>query len=153
MVELRPARLTHIGPIATRLREADRIECAALGRTPKQALRIGLIASLNPITVLIDGRPEAMMGVMPTSMMSGSGVVWMLGTEALYDHKRAFLALGPHVVDAMLDDFRRLENIVSADNARAIRFLRWLGFIVGGNAEMHSGVAFVPFHKSRDSSH
>jgi hypothetical protein len=112
---------------------------------------MGLLTSLRPITVLVDGRPEAMLGVMPMSMMVGSGLVWMLATPILYDCRRELIEFGPMVIDALMDDFRRIENVVSVDNGRAIRFLRWLGFIVGGSVEVHGGVQFVPFHLARDS--
>lgn len=150
-IDLVHARLTHVGPIAARMRDADRLECVALGRSPKGGLRIGLAASLRPITVLVDGRPEAMFGVVPTSLLGSTGIVWMLSTDRMYECGRALVLVGPRMIDAMLSDFRSLSNVVSAENARAIRFLRWLGFIVGGSVEMHGDVAFVPFHISRDS--
>lgn len=146
-VGLVPARLTHVGVIASRLRECDRIECIALGRLPKEALRIGLRTSLKPLTVLVDDRPEAMLGVMPLSLMRGSGLVWMLGTEAMYRQKRALVSLGPDVLAWISDGMRDLSNIVAADNVRAIRFLRHLGFHVGGPVQQHGGVAFVPFRR------
>lgn len=145
-VEIVPARLTHVGPVAARMREADRLECIALGRLPKEALRIGLRTSLKPLTVLIDGRPEAMLGVMPLSLIKGSGLAWMLGTEDLYRQKRALVTWGPEVLGWIADGLRDLSNIVSAENDRAIRFLRFLGFHVGGPVQVHGGVAFVPFH-------
>lgn len=145
-VELAPASLVHVGPIASRMREADRIECRALGRSPKEALRIGLRTSLNPFTALVDGRPEAMMGVMPVSLLKGEGLVWMLGTDAVYGQGRALLRLGPKVLRVIGGGLPQLGNIVSAENRRAIRFLRYLGFHVGGPAQVHGGIAFVPFH-------
>jgi hypothetical protein len=148
-VELVLARLTDVGPIASRMRAADRIECRALGRTPKEGLRIGLRMSLKPITVMIDGRPEAMLGAVPSSLIGGKALVWMLGTNELYRQARAFALLGPRVIADMLATFRELENIVSVDNAPAIRFLTHMGFHVGGTAQHHGGVAFVPFRLER----
>lgn len=144
-IRIVPARLVHVGPIASRLREADRQECIALGRLPKEALRIGLRTSLHPLTVVIDGRPEAMLGVMPLSLMRGSGLIWMLGTDALFGCARAFATIGPMICEMFREDFRELGNIVAVDNHRAIRVLRHLGFHVGGTMEWHGGVAFVPF--------
>lgn len=131
------------------MRTADRIECHALGRTPKEGLRIGLRMSIKPLTVLIDGRPEAMMGAVPMSLIGGKAIVWMLATDEVHGHARAFALLGPRVIADMLATFRELENIVSADNARAIRFLAHMGFHVGGTVQHHGGVAFVPFHMER----
>jgi hypothetical protein len=125
------------------------IEAMAMGRRPKEALRLGLMLSLAPLTVMIDGKPEAMLGVYPQSLMGGIGVPWMLGTEVLYRNARGFLEFGPVVIERMLLDFPRLENVVSARNTRAIRFLSRMGFEVGGAMEWHSGVPFLPFHISR----
>lgn len=148
-VEVVTARLTDVGPIANRMREADRIECAALGRTPKDALRAGLRTSMKPLTVLIDGGPEAMMGVAPVSMLSGRGLIWLLGTDALYREKRAWALLAPRIIDDMLQTFREVENVVAVENERAILFLRHMGFHIGGTVRHHGGVPFVPFHLSR----
>jgi hypothetical protein len=79
MIELVPASLKHVGPIATRMRAADVEEVGAMGRTPKQALRLGLRASVDCMTVLIDGRPEAMLGLTPKNLLEGEGMAWMLG--------------------------------------------------------------------------
>jgi ribosomal protein S18 acetylase RimI-like enzyme len=145
VIEIVPARLVHVGPIATRMREADRIECAALGRTPKEGLRIGLRTSLAPLTALVDGQAEAMLGIVPGSLIRGSGTAWMLATDAMYRQRRALVAFGRDVLSWLAADFREVGNIVAADNERAIRFLRFLGFRVGGSAEVHGGVAFVRF--------
>lgn len=131
------------------MREADRTECAALGRSPKEGLRIGLRMSLNPITALVDDKPEAMFGAVPVSMVGGRAIVWMLGTDEVYRHGRALMALGPKIVDDMLSTFRSLENVVSVDNSRAIRFLARMGFHVGGPVRDYGGVGFVPFRLSR----
>lgn len=149
MIELVPARLAHVGPIATRMRSDDVAECRALGRKPKEALRLGLRFSLAPVAVLIDRRPEAMLGVYPQSLIGSVGVPWMLGTEVLYDNARGFIELGPLVIGQMLADFALLENVVSVENVRAIRFLRWVGFSVTGPVQMHGGVPFVPFRLMR----
>lgn len=131
------------------MRAADKLECAALGRTPKDGLRSGLRDSLAPLTVLVDGRPEAMLGLVPDSLLKGSGIVWMLATDALYAQKRGLVSFGRDVLDWLAADFREIGNIVSAENERAIRFLRFLGFHVGGPIEVHGGVAFVPFRLER----
>jgi hypothetical protein len=148
-VELVHARLVDVGPIASRMRNPDRLECAALGRTPKEGLRIGLRMSLKPITVMIEGRPEGMLGAVPVSMIGGRAIVWMLGTSELYRYPRAWALLGPRVIADMLETFRSLENIVSADNVKAIRFLAHMGFHVGGTSKLHRGVPFVPFRIAR----
>jgi hypothetical protein len=69
----------------------------------------------------------------------------MLGTDEMYLQRRALVTWGSEVLEWLSDGFKEVSNIVSADNARAIRFLRFLGFHVGGSVQVHGGVAFVPF--------
>lgn len=150
MVELVPARLTHIGPLAHNLRAIDRLEAEALGQSPKNALRIGLRRSLSVFTAIGGGKsPIAMLGVVPVSLLAGRGMVWMVGTDEVYREGRALLTLGPRVIGHWLETFEVLENIVATRNTRAIRLLvRW-GADVGGEVETHRGVDFVPFRFRR----
>jgi hypothetical protein len=147
--DLVPARLTHVGPIAANIRTIDRLECEALGRTPKDALRNGLRCSLSAYTAVSEGKPLAMLGVVPVDLVAGRGTIWMLGTEAVYDQGRALMTYGPRVIGDWLETFRRLENIISADNKRAIRMLRWWGFEFGDAPRRLGGVDFLPFWLER----
>lgn len=83
---------------------------------------------------MIDGNPVCMFGVAPGSIVTG-GKVWMLGTEALDDPLNAiiFLRRCRKQVDEMLEISPVLTNYVHAENARAISWLRWLGFKVEDN--------------------
>ncbi len=131
------------------MRAIDRLECAALGRTPREALRLGLRTSYHCWTALVDDRPQAMMGAVYTSLLTGTGTVWMLGTDSVYTAGRALLKLGPIILAAMMQDFRLLENIVSTRNDKAIRLLRRWGAHVGGEVETYRGVDFIPFRMER----
>jgi hypothetical protein len=144
-----PARAVHIGPIATRMRAADRVECAALGHNAKQALRAGLASSSQAWTALVDGRVEAMFGLVVTSALSGEGRPWMLGSDAIYAHPRALLRRGPGFLAAMFDATPRLSNLVAADNVRAIRLLRRWGFTLDTETMMIDNIAFRLFHAER----
>lgn len=145
MIDIVPARLSHVGPIATRMREADRIECAAFSHTPKQSLRSGLRASVLASTAKVNGRPEAMFGVSPVSVIEGVGCPWFLATDAAFDCARALLCLGPQIIGLMHYRFRRLENRVAVNNRRAINMLRHWGFEIGNEVAMFGGVEFLPF--------
>jgi len=132
------------------MRADDVMECAAMGRAPKQALRDGLIASTQCFTALVDGRPEAMFGLVVTSALNGEGTPWMLGTDAIYDHPRAMLRWGPRFVAAMLDSTPALSNLVAADNVRAIRMLRRWGFDLSGAAILIGDMEFLAFRMERN---
>lgn len=130
------------------MREADRIEVAAVGHSPKAALRAGLFAG-EAWTALVDGRPEAMFGLVVTNAIAGEGRPWMLGTDAIYRHGREMLRTGHAVVQGWFDSTRCLENLVSAGNGRAIRLLQRWGFVVEREEAMIGGVPFRVFRMER----
>jgi hypothetical protein len=146
MIEIVPARFTHVGPIATRIREIDRIECMVFGHSPKEALRNGLMASTIAWTALVDGRPEAMFGASTISLLDNTGRPWMLMTDDAMKHQKALVRLGRIYTDAIHRHYTRLENWVHCDNAAAIRWLSRLGFAVGG-VEVIRGHPMRPFIK------
>jgi hypothetical protein len=150
MIQLVPASLLHVGPLANRLRAIDREECEAMGRTPKDGLRIGLRTSLSAFTAIDDrGAPVAMLGVVSRGLISRRGLIWLLGTDEVYRNGRALLTIGPRVIAYWLETFETMENVVSVKNERAIRLLvRW-GAHVGGAVQEHGGVSFVPFRFDR----
>jgi hypothetical protein len=137
----------HIRTIANRIRAIDRLECQAFGRTPIQSLRLGLKASTPCLTFLCDGVPAAMMGVTPTSVVEGRGTVWMLGTDALDRSHRAILRLAPPILKAIERETPRLENLIAADNARSMAWLKRLGFAFDEEIRYVGGVPMRRFSK------
>lgn len=130
MIEVVPARATHVGPIATRMRAIDREECRVFGFTPKAALRHGLLYG-DAWTVIIDGKPEAMFGVVAVNLISGTGRIWLLMTDVAARQSKALVRLGHRYTEALHAHFPILQNDVHADNVRAIRWLTRLGYYVG----------------------
>jgi hypothetical protein len=131
MIEIQRARPTHVGPIANRMREIDKLEVSVAGMTPKNALRHGIMYG-DAYTILVDGRPEGMFGVLTASLMGGEGRIWALFTDEAAKHPRQFLVLGPRVIAEVTRGFRRLTNYVHRDNLLAIRWLIKMGFGVKG---------------------
>lgn len=138
---------THIPFLAEHMRPDDVRECAACGHDPFGALERSLKTSLWAITAIVDDEPHAMMGVASRNLLEGIGVPWMLGTERAYDHARDLVRYAPAIIDEMHRDFPHLENLVSADNDRALRFLRHVGFEFRSEISMVSSVPFVHFHR------
>lgn len=125
-VEIRPAVLADADIVAADLRAADRAECLAAGVADvRGAIREGIEHSALCWTALVDGQPVAVFGV---RAWGDSGVPWLLGTEALVVHRRAFIRQAPTYIDLMLQAFPRLLNHVHADNTRAVLWLRRAGF-------------------------
>lgn len=131
MIEVVAATPAHLGTIAARMQEIDRRECMAGGRTPKEALRYGLRNSITAYTVKINGRAEAMFGVMTTDFLYGEGAPWLLMTDVAAGNRKALVRLGQRYVRAMFQHYTLLHNRVHADHEKAIRWLAWLGFVIG----------------------
>lgn len=144
MIEIVPTRMTHVGPVATRMRIIDRIECAAFGHTPKTALRNGLLGSAMAWTALIDDRPEAIFGVCTTSLLEGTGQPWMLMTDEALRHSVALLRFGRIYTEAIQRHYALLHNWVHADNGPSIRWLTRLGYAVG-SVDVINGHPMRPF--------
>ncbi len=144
-----PAGPRHIGFLARHMRAIDQAECRAMGREPKAALRHGLIASRRCWTALVRGRPHAMFGVVVECALAGRGVPWFLGTNEVWRHGRALVRLGPAILAEMHDSSAVLANLVSADNARAIRLLERWGFTVEQDTVRVGNVAFRRFARQR----
>lgn len=139
----------HVAPVAARMRAIDRLECAAAGHRPEDALRIGLRGATIAWTARVDGEPQAMFGVSPRSALEGTGIPWFLGSDAVMRHGRALLRFGPAFLDRMHADFPRLENAVSRGNPAAIRLLRKWGFIIEPEVHMIGGHPFLAFWSRR----
>ena len=129
-IEIVAASRAHVGIIANNMRSFDVFECAAFGRTPKQALRLGLKSSSLCFTVKVEGVAHAMFGLVIESAIEGRGCPWMLGSELIYQRPRAMIALGPVILSLFSDSTPHLVNVVSIDNDRAIRMLRKWGFVI-----------------------
>lgn len=121
-----------------------------MGRSGKASLRLALDTSSKAWTALVDGKPEAMFGVVVEDLLSGIGTPWFLGTDEVYRHGRELLAWGP-VFLSRLSAGLTLSNCVSAKNKRAIRLLEHWGFEVSSEVLSCGGVEFRRFSRSRDA--
>lgn len=121
-----------------------------MGRSPKQALRNGYLNSERVWTATVDGKPEAMFGVVVANVLTGEAVPWFLGTDEVYRHGRALLVWGPGFISRMRDSRRTLRNLVSARNRPAIRLLRRWGFTISDDEVTVRGLTFLPFEMGLD---
>lgn len=137
MIEVVAASPAHVGTVAARMREIDRLECRIMGHTPKAALRASLMNSRFAWTAKVDGRAEAMFGVSTVSLLGDEGSPWLLLTADAMRHHRAILTIGQRYSDLMLTEYGVLRNNVHADNSAAIRWLGRLGFTIGPVFDMN----------------
>ena len=124
--------------LAANLHPADAAELEAAGLGLHEALSAASLNALRDGDTLI-----ALFGVAPHPS-KGWAVPWMLCTRAIDGvPKRAMAKVSRAVVDSWQEHFEGLENMVHADNARAVRFLEWLGF------NIEPGAVFRRFTWSR----
>ena len=139
-----PAHVDHVPVLARAMRGADRAEVAALGHTPAGALELSLRAAAEAWTGTVDDEPAVMFGV--ADLGEGIGEPWLLGTERVVRHQVAFLRRNRAYVDRLLMPGRwsTLRNRVDSRNEVSLRWLSWLGFVLGPAEPW--GPRHLPFH-------
>ncbi|HJU38190.1 MAG TPA: hypothetical protein VJ724_01360 [Tahibacter sp.] len=146
-----PATAEHAAAVAAQAREADIAELWAVAHvTPAEAIRQGLALSGDARAALFDGVPACVFGVSTIAEFPGRAVPWMVGTAALERHQSAFLRRCRPVVLDWASRYDLLVNWVDARNLTAIRWLQWLGFVIGDPMPYGvDGLSFRPFEMRR----
>lgn len=148
MVEIRiiPATKDHAHDLAPRMRKADRDEVmAGSGQLPLQALLFSMEQSDEAWTAFIDGRVEVMFGVGTINMLYGIGAPWLLGSDAIKTHYRAFLRQSLLWKSHLNSQYSELHNMVDDRNKVSKRWLQWLGFKLGPAIDIGNGLHFREF--------
>lgn len=147
-VEIRLSRQEDILPIAQRMRAADVKGVYDSHRlSPCMALLAGMKARGNCWTILGDGIPEGMVGIIPLSLFSDRGLPWMLGTDVLVEDKTLFIRLTRKLFEDAAQGFNYLENYISTENKIALRWVESMGFDVAEEPIMLNGVGFKRVYK------
>lgn len=94
---------------------------------------------------LVGDEVACIFGVRGASMLSETGYPWLIGTNLIEQHAKAFLRRNRAIVQIMLDTYPHLTNYVDARNGAAIQWLKWLGFAM--LPAMPYGAAQLPFHQ------
>lgn len=129
MIEIVPARASHLRIIAANMRQADRDEVAASsGRSPLSALSYSFRHSRWCWVALIDGKPEVIFGVGDLNILGRVGAPWLLGSDAIWQHRKEFMRRSAWWRDQLLARYSVLRNVVDCRNSASIRWLGWLGF-------------------------
>jgi len=136
----------HIPHIAANMRDADKIEIwYSSASTPTQALLNGLNESEKCYTVLVDGVPTLMFGVVERCLLDRTGTVWMLGTDDIHKIKfgrREFSIMWRKVLE-LVKGYNIVDNYVHVDNETSIKWLEFMGFTFSEPAPM--GLFGEPF--------
>lgn len=127
--EFIPEDLQHV---AANMRQHDRDEVWALAHhTPEEALWRSVEVSRDTVfTGTADDVPVCIFGVKPPSLLGVAASPWMLGTDGVNFHSRAFLRYSRRFIKMLSEEFPVMENYVDARNTASIRWLQWTGFSV-----------------------
>ena len=128
-LEIRPAMLLDIERLAPIVRECDAAELRASSHlTPREALTEGLRISDRAWSMDIDGKLTCIFGVAPIAPgYIACGVAWMIGSQRIEAHKKAFFAGSKTGVQLMLNLYPILCNYVDARHLKALQWLEHLG--------------------------
>lgn len=129
------------------LRPADRDEVDAMfgpGHL-REVIEEGIARSMPWCwTLTIDGRVLCIGGVAPVNMLGGEGAPWMLATQLIERNRGVLMREGRIYIARMLAVFPHLVNAVDARNAKAIAWLRRVGFTLLDPIPI--GPENMPFH-------
>lgn len=141
-----------VSSIAADMRQADVEEVwASNHHTPLQSLKKGWqLSDFATVVLGDDDEPLVMMGLVKRDMLTGSGIVWMLGANRALKYRKEFLRQTKPVIDEMLTICPRLCNMVHSKNRNSIQWLKWLGFTID-KPEKHGpdNELFHRFHLER----
>ncbi len=126
MLTINYADCSAIDELAANLHPDDAAELAAAGTNLHQALRDAPLQALRWHDQLV-----CLFGCVRHPVEAAVGIPWMLCTQALHEVPARQMALiSRAVVIEWRAEFRALCNMVHRRNARALRFVNWLGFTV-----------------------
>lgn len=74
-----------------------------------------------------NGKPLAIYGVIPDSIMGGTGIAWLLFTAEIVNHRRVVGRYTKRGLREIMAKYMRVYNWVDAGNIDIIRWLKWLG--------------------------
>lgn len=117
--------------LSQRLREIDIVELRAEADTPPlTAIERSIEASGRRCYAVRECGIGTLgvFGFAPSQRDARGGRIWLLGSDRLTRHSRAFAQYSRPWIQFLIDDFEVAFNFVSADNTIAIRWLKWCGF-------------------------
>jgi hypothetical protein len=131
-LEIGPPQPGDATELAANLRDQDRAECEAVGITDFQAaIELSIQHSALVWAARVDGELACIFGVAARgTILTPTGVVWMLGTPAVPKHRRILARQAPLYISQMLEAFPYLMNQVHAKNTVATSWLRKMGFVL-----------------------
>lgn len=114
--------------VGSNMRPVDIVEVyLSEGMNPMQALQTSVERSDESYTMSYDEKPFAIFGVSSNKRAEKCSAIWMLGTNALYDHVKGFHHMTLEYLKHFYEKNDILFNFVSEKNKSSIHWLEQLG--------------------------
>lgn len=128
------------------LRTADQEEIVAATGLPVQESLLRSIAISNggAWVGIHKDRIEAVFGVVESPFLA---VPWFVATDKFHEFWLKFVRESREFIYALLDRYGLLVNFVDSRHTEAIRWLRWLGFVVDETRSIILSDPDVPFFR------
>ena len=152
MEKLIPLTKEHLPHLIEHLREWDKKELQSFRDiTVEEGLLELLEDDGSQVWVSPKGNPCVVCGVMPHQEVAGMGIPYLLATEEFFEYTRLFARESKLWVQEASSKFPVLYNMVAADNIKAVRWLKWLGFTLDAKTENQGrfNIPFYPFYLRR----
>lgn len=146
MLEFRPPHPGDVEQVSVVMHPMDVLECKAAYHTPWQGLRNAVDLSTLVWTGVLDGKPEAMFGLV-ANVPAGVGNPWFLGSTRARSVQREFLTTAPRIISLMRALTPKMTGVVAVENVAAVRWLQKLGFVVEDGDLTSNGVVLRRFSK------
>lgn len=153
MITTRPTQPEDIPALAPHLRKEDRDELWAMNEcTPLKGLQDGFRLSDECWSIEWNGKVIGMFGVAP--LEPEVGAVWLLASDDLPKIRWEFLKKTRPWVAHFLTKYPLLTNMVDARNEVHLKWIKWAGFTIVGEATNigPDKLTFLHFSKQRDAS-
>jgi hypothetical protein len=143
MLTIREATQTDRADLSWRLCQEDAAELEAAG------VGMDCIDGVPAKALTWGEQLVCLFGVTPNA--DGPAVPWMLCTSTIAEVPRRSMAeVSAGVVQAWKREHDALANLVHRENARALRFLRWLGFTIDTRPIGPGGAFYLFFWEAPD---
>lgn len=118
--------------LAMDMREADWAECQDAGfETPLAAVTDSVNKSTECLFCVVGGRVIGAYGVVRDSVLTRTGVLWLLTSNVADSNKKTFVACGRLCLVSLLARWRKLVVGIGSRHVSAIRFAYRSGFKPG----------------------
>lgn len=115
--------------LAENMRDSDREEVwVSHHETPLEALLGGWNNSEYSVVISVNNEPCVIIGVVKGTLLSGHGIIWMLGTTEALKYKKKFLTEVPKIMKEVFKVYSLVYNYVYVRNIVSIQWLEWIGF-------------------------